>query len=135
MYAERHPHGPPGSPIALVGLWLPRCGNPPSSGEIGCLEGMAQPRACARHATYSVVVVWTPDARQMLNLLVAKARRMGSTEEEDHRTPRLGSSSTVVNSTQGLLFGGLVLLFGLLWSNNQCAWCGPLMPPPPPSLQ
>lgn len=38
----------------------------------------------------------------------------------------------VVNSTQGLLFGGLVILFGLLWSNNQCAWCGPLMPPPPP---
>lgn len=26
----------------------------------------------------------------------------------------------VVNSTQGLLFGGLVILFGLLWSNNQC---------------
>lgn len=39
----------------------------------------------------------------------------------------------VVNSTQGLLFGGLVILFGLLWSNNQCAWCGPLMPPPPPA--
>lgn len=40
----------------------------------------------------------------------------------------------VVNSTQGLLFGGLVILFGLLWSNNQCAWCGPLMPPPQPLI-